>query len=155
MFTQSTIDDLLAQKTLAVVGVSRNEKKFGHLIFLRLKELGYRVIPVNPQADTIGGERCYPSLAALPESVGGAIILTPPAETERVVREAKEAGIPRLWIQQQAESAAAISYCEEQQLDAVYGHCLLMFLQPNKFPHSIHRWIWKVLGKMPTADAAR
>jgi predicted CoA-binding protein len=149
LFTQSTIDALLAQKTLAVVGVSRNEKKFGHLIFLRLKELGYQVIPVNPQADTIGGERCYPSLAALPEPVGGAIILTPPAETERVVREAQAAGISRLWLQQQADSPAAIRYCEEQQLEAVYGHCLLMYLQPHKFPHSFHRWIWTVLGKMP------
>jgi len=149
MYTQSTIDDLLTQKTLAVVGVSRNEKKFGHQLFLQLKEQGYRVIPVNPGAESIGGERCYPGLAALPEAVGGAIILTPPAETERVVREAREAGIARLFIQQGAESPAAISYCDEQGLDAVHGHCLLMFLPAVKFPHSFHRWIWKVLGKMP------
>ncbi|MHB0938764.1 MAG: CoA-binding protein [Armatimonadota bacterium] len=122
MFTQSTIDALLAQQTLAVVGVSRDEKKFGHQLFLRLKAQVYRVIPVNPGAERIGGETCYPSLAAVPEAVGGAIILTPPA---------------------------AIRYCEEQGVEAVHGHCLLLFLQPCTFPHSLHRWLWKVLGKLP------
>ncbi|MHB9110918.1 MAG: CoA-binding protein [Armatimonadota bacterium] len=137
MFTQSTIDALLAQQTLAVVGVSRDEKKFGHQLFLRLKAQVYRVIPVNPGAERIGGETCYPSLAAVPEAVGGAIILTPPAETERVVREAQAAGITRLFMQPGTESPAAIRYCEEQGVEAVHGHCLLLFLQPCTFPHSL------------------
>ena len=149
MTSKAAVEDFLAQKTLAVVGVSRGGKKFGNMAYKELRAKGYQVIPVHPNADSIEGDRCYPSLSALPEQVGGVLIVVPPDETEKVVREAVEAGIRRVWMQQGAESEAAIQTCEEQGVSAIHGECILMFAEPTGFGHRMHRWIWGMLGKLP------
>jgi hypothetical protein len=104
---------------------------------------------VHPTADQIEGDRCYASLAALPEPVGGALIVVHPEQTERVVQEAARAGIPRVWMQQGAESAAAVQYCADHGVSEVHGKCILMFAEPAKSFHRFHRWLWRVFGKMP------
>lgn len=149
MTSQAAVRDFLAQRTLALVGMSRGGKKFGNTIHQELSAKGYRVLPVHPSAETIGDARCYPSLEALPEKVGGVIVVVPPAETEKVVREAAAAGIRRVWMQQGAESPAAIRFCEEQGMQVVPGECILMFAEPAAFYHRMHRWVWGLLGKLP------
>ena len=146
---KAAINDFLAQRTLAVVGVSRGGKRFGNAASRELRSKGYRVIPVHPEAERIGGERCYPSLKELPEPVGGLLVVVPPAQTERVVREAAEVGIQRVWLQQGAESATAIKYCQDQGMSVVHGECILMFAAPTG-AHKLHRWIWKLFGKLPS-----
>ncbi|MBZ5544903.1 MAG: CoA-binding protein [Acidobacteriia bacterium] len=149
MTSKAVVTDFVSQKKLAVVGVSRQGKKFGNMAFRELKAKGYKLLPVHPQAETIEGERCYPSLAALPEPVDGVLVVVPPAETEKVVREAAAAGIKRVWMQQGAESPAAIKFCEDNGLSAVHGECILMFAEPAAWFHRAHRWVWKLLGKLP------
>ena len=149
MTTRAAVDDFLAQKTLAVVGVSRDPKKFGSAAFRELGAKGYRLFAVNPNAGSIEGEPCYPSLAALPEPVGGALLVVPPEQTEQAVRDAASAGIPRVWMQQGAESEAAIRFCRENGISAVHGECILMFAEPTGFGHKLHRWAWGLLGKLP------
>jgi predicted CoA-binding protein len=147
--SKAAVKDFLDQKTLAVVGVSRNGQKFGNTAYNELKTKGYRVIPINPQAEVIEGDLCYPSLSAVPDPVDGVLIVVPPAETEKVVREAEAAGIPRVWMQQGAESQAAIEFCEEEGIKVVHGECILMFAEPTAFGHRLHRWVWGLLGKLP------
>ena len=147
--TKATIENFISQRKLAIVGVSRGGTKFGNMAYQALKEKGYSVFPVNPKAENIAGERCYPNLRALPEAVGGALIVVPPDETEHVVREAAAAGIRRIWLQQGAESQAAIRFCEENGIEVVHGECILMFAEPVVSFHRWHRWLWKVLGKLP------
>ncbi len=149
MTTKIAVADFVAQRKLAIVGVSRGGIKFGNMAFKALREKGYRVFPVNPHAEKIGGERCYPNLRALPETVGGVLVVVPPKETEQVVRDAAAAGIGRVWLQQGAESQAAILFCEENGLEVVHGECILMFAQPVVSFHRWHQWLWKVLGKLP------
>ena len=147
--TRAAVDDFISQETLAVVGVSRDQKKFGNAAYRALKEKGYRVFPINRSVDTVEGDRCYASLSALPEKVDGVVIVVPPQETEQVVREAQAAGIPRVWMQQGAESEAAIRYCQENGLREVHGECIMMFAPPVNSVHRWHRVAWKVLGKLP------
>ncbi|MGD8623703.1 MAG: CoA-binding protein [Anaerolineae bacterium] len=149
MTSRAAVDDFLSRQTLAVVGVSRQGNKFGNVAFKELKAKGYTVLPVNPHAETIEGERCYPDLQALPEGVEGVLIVVPPSETEKVVRQAAEAGIRDVWLQQGAESEEAIRFCEEQGLGLVHGHCILMFAEPTGLGHRLHRWVWGLLGKLP------
>jgi predicted CoA-binding protein len=149
MTTKAAVKDFLDQRTLAVVGVSRGGKKFGNTAYKELKAKGYQVFPVNPHVDAIDGDRCYSSLSALPEPVGGVLIVVPPRETEQVVRDAAAAGIRRVWMQQGAESQAAIQFCEEQGISAIHGECILMFAEPAAFYHRLHRWVWRLLGKLP------
>jgi len=149
MTTKAMIDDFLAQRTLAVVGVSRKTEKFGCTVYRELKAKGYRVFPVNPHAEEVVGDRCYPSLSALPEPVGGVVIVVPPAETERVVQEAAAAQIRRVWMQQGAESGTALRFCEDNGMSVISGECIMMFARPIGFGHGMHRWVWGLLGRLP------
>ncbi len=149
MTTIAVIDAFLTQHRLAVVGVSRGGKKFGNLAYRELKTKGYQLFPINPNADSIEGDRCYPSLTALPEPVDGVLIVVPPAETEQVVQDAAAAKIRRVWMQQGAESEAAIRFCQQNGIDVVHNECILMFAEPTAFGHRMHRWVWGLLGKLP------
>ncbi|MFC1640113.1 CoA-binding protein [Gemmatimonadota bacterium] len=149
MTTKAAVEDFVSQRTLAVVGVSSGGKKFGNAACRDLRAKGYRIIPVHPTAESINGERCYRSLSELPEPVGGVLVVVPPAETEKVVREAAAAGIKRIWMQQGAQSAAAIQFCQDQGLSVIHNECILMFAEPVRGGHRFHRFIWRVLGKLP------
>jgi predicted CoA-binding protein len=149
MASKKAIDDFLAQRTLAVVGVSREGKKFGSTVYQELKSKSYKVYPVNPKAEKIGDDPCYPDLRSIPELVEGVVVVVPPAQTEEVMREVVAMGIPRVWLQQGAESEAAIRYGEEHGINIVHNECILMFAEPAAFGHRLHRWIWKILGKLP------
>lgn len=149
MTSKATIDNFLAQKKLAVVGVSRNKNKFGNIIFRMLKERGYQVYPINPNAGTVEGVTCYPSLEKLPEPVDGIVINVPPGQTLEVLKSARDLQIRRIWLQQGSESNEVISFCQINHFDYITGHCILMFAEPVGFGHRFHRWLWKVLGKLP------
>ena len=149
MNTRKDIDSFVAQKTLAVAGVSRDPQSFSGRAYQELKSKGYRLFPVNPSAENIAGDACYGSVAKLPEKVGGVLVFTPPAVTEKVVREAADAGISRVWIQQGAQNEASIRYCEEKGLQAVSGQCILMFAEPVASFHAFHRWFKRLFGGIP------
>lgn len=148
MTTKAAVDDFLSTCTWAVVGASRDPKKFGAAAYRELKKT-HRLFPVNPRAETVDGDRCYPTLQALPEPVDGVLIFVPPHQTEQVVKDAHAAGIRRVWMQQQTESEAAIRYCQENGISVVYGECILMHAANTAFYHKMHRWVRGVTGKLP------
>lgn len=150
MITKAMIDEFLAQRTLAIVGVSRtNKDKFGNAAFKDLKEKGYKMYIVHPSGEVIEGQQSYISFKALPEPVGGVLVVVPPAEAEKVVREAQEAGIKNIWLQQGAESRESIQFGQENGMNMVYGKCIMMFAQPMKFFHKPHRWVMGLMGQLP------
>ena len=148
MTSKTAVDDFISQKALAVIGVSRGGQKFGNIAYRELKDKGYKLYPIHPTAETLEGDRAYPDFKSLPEKVGGVLIVVPPAQTEKVVREAVSAGITRVWMQQGAESEAAIRFCQENGIAEVHGECIMMFAGKNFF-HKPHRWVWGLLGKLP------
>lgn len=150
MNTRSAIDGFLKQPALALVGLSRSGKKFGNVACRELKAKGYRVYPIHPSADSIDGTRCYSSFSALPEPIDALLVVVPPAQALSVVREAAAAGIHRVWLQQGASSPAVLAACAELGLETVSGECILMYAAPAGV-HKFHGWIWRVLGKMPSA----
>jgi predicted CoA-binding protein len=149
MTTRAEVEAFLSGRTLAVVGVSRSGKKFGNTIYRELRGKGYRLVPVHPEAERIEGDRCVRSLGELPGPVDGAVLVTPPAVTEALVEEAAAAGVPRLWLQQGAASERAVALCRERGIPCVHGECILMFAEPTAGIHRLHRWLWRLLGKLP------
>jgi predicted CoA-binding protein len=149
MTLKEKIDDFLSQKSFAVVGVSRDGKNFGWAILKDLRERGYKVYPVNPNADSVNNEKCYPDLKSLPEKVDGVVLTVKPEITPRIVYDALSAGIKKLWMQQGSGSEDAIKLCEENGITEIHSECILMFASPTAIPHRLHRWIWKVIGKLP------
>ena len=149
MNTKQDVQEFVSQKTIAMAGLSRDANAFSANIRKELQSKGYRILAVNPTASSIGGETCYPSLSALPEKVGGVLVVTSPSQSEKVVREAAGQGIGRVWLQQGAQSDAAIAACAEHGLSAVSGKCIMMFAEPVSSIHSVHRWFAKVFGQLP------
>jgi len=149
MNSKKIVEEFLAQKNIAVVGVSRKKTKFGNAIYKELKQKGYKVFPVNPNMKLFEGDNCYPDLISIPEQVDAVVINVPPIQTDKVVREAHEAGIKKVWLQQGSQSEAAVKFCEENGIDCVSNECILMFAQPSAFIHRAHKWVWGVLGKLP------
>ena len=99
---ETKVHDFLAQKRIAVAGVSRDKSHHpvGNLIYQRLKRTGHDVIPVNPHMQTFDGDRCYPDLQSIPGGVDGVVIVTRPEATERIVRDCSDAGVHRVWMHQ-------------------------------------------------------
>ena len=94
-------------------------------------------------------EKCYPSLAALPEKAGGVLVFTQPAESEKVVRDAAAQGITRVWLQQGAQSEAAVAFCLQNGMQVVSGKCIMMFAEPVSSVHGVHRWFARIFGQLP------
>jgi hypothetical protein len=143
------IRGFVAEKTLAVAGISRDPKSFSASTWRELQRKGYTLYPVNPTAESVHGERCFADLGKLPAKVGGVLVFTPPARTAQVVRDAVAAGIRRVWIQQGAESEEAIRLCRKHGLAAVTRECIMMYVEPVGSIHAFHRWVKKLFGGMP------
>ncbi len=149
MTSKQHIDEFVKQKTIAVVGVSTDPKKFGASCYKYLKERKYDVIPVNPRVDNIDGDRCFPDLISIPDKPEAALIVTPKTETIKVVKQAHQAGINLLWIQQQSDTQEALDYCRTNKIKYISGECIMMFSEPVKSIHKFHRFINKLTGKLP------
>lgn len=121
------IRSFLEKKNIfAVVGASRNPKKFGYQVYRDLRSAGYKVYPVNPNADEILGDKCFAKLEDLPEKPDVVDLVVPPKITENVVRTCKKLKIRKVWMQPGSESEAALNFCRENDIDVVYGACVML-----------------------------
>jgi len=136
MVTLKQINEFIGSQPIALVGVSRNPKKFGYIAFKELKEKGMNIIPVNPAADEIMGIKSYSNVTMLPSDIQSIIIMTKKDKTASVIRDAKEKGIKHIWIQQMAESKEALAELTDSKIDYITGECILMHYNP----HSIHKF---------------
>lgn len=119
-------DYLRKQNVFAIVGVSTNPEKYGHQVYKDLKEAGYVVYAINPHIDEVLGDRCYHSLSELPEKPDVVDTVVPPEVTEEIVKECKELGIKRVWMQPGSESENAIRFCEENDINVVHDVCVMV-----------------------------
>jgi predicted CoA-binding protein len=153
---ETKVQDFLAQKRIAVAGVSRDNRRHpvGNLIYHRLKSTGHEVFPVNPHTQTFGGDRCYPDLQSIPGGVDGVVIVTRPETTERIVRECASAGVRRVWMHQSvgkgsSVSPEAVEYCRQHEISVIAGACPMMYGAGVDFGHRCMRWILRLTGGLP------
>jgi len=139
MTSKNAVDNFLTCKSIAVAGVSRNKRKFGYIVYAHLKENNYKVYPINPNVKEINSEKCYPNLAEIKEKIDGVILVVPPTQSVKVVREANELGIKNIWFQQVSSSEEAVKFCEGNNISFVRDECILMFAEPVKSIHKFHR----------------
>ena len=154
---ETKVTDFLAQKRIAVVGVSRNNSQHpaGNLIYRRLKTTGHEVFAVNPNIESFEGDRCFPDLQSIPGGVDGAVIVTRPEVTETVVRDCASAGVRRVWMHQSlgkkasSVSPEAVEYCRQHDISAIAGACPMMFGPSVDLGHTCLRWMLKLTGGLP------
>jgi predicted CoA-binding protein len=152
------VHDFLAQKRIAVAGVSRNNSHHpvGNLIYHRLKTTGHEVFPVNPHMQTFEGDRCYPDLQSIPGGVDGVVIITRPETTERLVRDCTDAGVRRVWMHQSigkgssSISPKAVEYCNQHDISVIAGACPMMYGDDVDFGHTCLRWFLTLTRGLPS-----
>jgi len=144
------IQEFISGKRIAIVGASRtnNKYKFGNMAAAELKRRGYEVYLVHPQAKTINDIATYPSVSALKGRVDGVLVSLPASKSGSVLKDAAAAGITNVWIQQGGESQELIEMGEALKLHLVTGKCILMYAQPVRSFHTIHRFIARVTGQL-------
>jgi uncharacterized protein len=153
---ETKVNDFLAQKRIAVVGVSRDDRQHpaANLIYRRLKKTGHDVFAVNPSLQTLDGDPCFPDLRSIPGGVDGAVIVTRPEITERIVRDCGEAGVPRVWMHQSmargsSVSPNAVEYCRQHGISVIAGACPMMFGRGVDLGHTCMRLFMKLTGGLP------
>jgi uncharacterized protein len=151
------VDEFLAQKRIAIAGVSRNKSHHpvGNLIYDRLKKTGHDVFAVNPNMTTFEGDRCYPNLQSIPGGVDGVVVITRPETTERIVHDCHDAGIHRVWMHRSigkgsSVSPEAVEYCREHGMTVIAGACPMMYGPGADVGHRCMRWMLKLTGGLPT-----
>jgi len=138
----------LANKRIAVTGVSRNAKDHGaNTVFKRLRDRGYEVFAVNPNADQVEGARSYHDLKSIPGSVGAVVIATARDKADSTVRECAELGIKHVWMHRSygpgSVSDTATTYGREHGITVIDGGCPLMFDPTADFGHKVMRVIYR------------
>jgi len=118
---QEIIQELMSKKKFAIVGASDNPDKFGYKILKNLKTRGFEVFPINPRLKEIDGTKCFASLADIAEEVEVVDFVVPPKVTEEILKECKQLGLNRIWLQPGSESDAAIKYCQDNGMKVAYG----------------------------------
>ena len=146
--------DFLAQRRIAVTGVSRNANGHGsNLVYQRLRQRGYQVFAVNPNADTVEGDSSYPDLGSIPGGVDGVVIGTRPDRDMETVRECVDLGIKRVWMHRGpgpgSVSVDATEYGREHGITVIDGGCPLMFGPTADPGHKAMRMIYTLTGKVP------
>ena len=154
---ETKVHDFLAQKRIAVAGVSRDKSHHpaATLIYDRLKKTGHDVFPVNPHMQTFEGARCYPDLQSIPGGVDGVVIVTRPETTARIVRDCGDAGVRRVWMHQSMATGSSVSpeaveYCRQNGISVIAGACPMMYGPGVDFGHRGMRWIMGLTGRLPT-----
>jgi uncharacterized protein len=149
----AAIQDFLAQKRIAMVGISREPKDFSVQLFEELCRRGYDVVPVNPKTPNVLGRTCFARVQDIQPPVEAALLMTSAAITETVVSDCAEAGIRRVWMYRAAGKGAvnpkALAFCEEYGIKVIPGECPFMFLAPSTGVHRVHGFFRKITGRYP------
>jgi predicted CoA-binding protein len=144
-----SIKSFIQLKNIAVIGVSRTGSGFGAAVYNHLKNNGYTVFAVNRIGGFSNNIKLYTSLFKIDHPIDGIITIVPPAETEDVIRVAFDLNITNVWMQQGSSSKEAINFCKEKGINFISDECILMFIEPVRSIHKLHRWINKLVGKYP------
>jgi predicted CoA-binding protein len=148
---KEAIDKFFTSAAYAVVGVSEHKHKFGTTAFHALQKHRLTVYPVNSHLTMFANMPCYEKVTDLPDEVMSVVVVVPPDAAEQVVAECKWKGIQNVWLQPGSESPETIRYSQENQMNIVYGQCILMHVEPVQSVHALHRWVNKLVGKYPRA----
>jgi len=153
------VQDFLAQKKIAVVGVSDKRETGCNLAYNKFKENGYQVYAVNPRISTFNGDSCYPDLKSIPEKIEAVFILASPKVTDQIVQQCVDLGVKHIWMHcmmgtkpglaasMTSVSQEAVEMCKANGIAVIPGSCPNQFLKAD-FGHAMMRGMWRLFGFM-------
>jgi uncharacterized protein len=151
---QEAASEFLANKRVAVTGVSRHPKGHGsNVVYKRLRDRGYDVYAVNPNADKVEGDPCYHDLRSIPGGVDGVVIATKPEIAEETMRECAELGVKHVWMHRGpgvgSVSKPAADYGRKQGIAVIDGGCPCMFGPTADLGHKAMRVAFTLSHHVP------
>jgi len=146
--------DFLSHRRIAVTGVSRHPTSHGsNIVYQRLRERGYEVFAVNPNADEVEGDVCYQDLKSIPGGVDAVVIGTSPAHADGTMQECHELGINRVWMHRSfgkgSVSDSATRFGRERGITVIDGGCPLMFEPCSDGAHKVMKSLFKMTRNVP------
>jgi predicted CoA-binding protein len=159
MKVDTLVQDFLAQKKIAVVGVSDKRETGCNAAYKRFKEAGYKVSGVNPRLTTFEGDPCYPDLASIPEKPDAVFMLTNPSISEQIVQQCVDLGVKHVWMHcmmgtkpglaasMTSVSQDAVQMCRDNGIAVIPGSCPNQFLKPD-IGHRLMRMMFRTFGFM-------
>ncbi len=142
--TAERITEFLRGRRIAVAGVSRGAGSAANPVFRKLRNAGYDVVPVNPNASEVEGVPCYPNLDGIPGALDGVMVATHPERSIDIVHQAIARQVPHLWFHrsfgQGSVTDAAVRECEAHGIACIVGGCPLMYCEPVDVGHRCMRW---------------
>jgi uncharacterized protein len=146
--------EFLANKRVAVTGVSRQPKNHGsNVVYKRLRERGYEVFAVNPNAGEVEGDPCHQDLRSIPGGVDAVVIATRPELAEATIRECADLAIKHVWMHRGpgagSVSPAAADYGRQRGINVIDGGCPCMFDPTADLGHKAMRILFTLNGNVP------
>ncbi len=146
--------EFLANKRVAVTGVSRTANGHGgNVVYQRLRDRGYEVFAVNPNADEVEGDPCYHDLHSIPGGVDAVVIATRQEHADGTMHECADLGIRQVWMHRGpgagSVSETAAAYGREQGITVIAGGCPCMFDPTADFGHKAMRAVFTLTGNVP------
>ena len=144
----------LSQQRVAVTGVSRSPKTHGaNVVYRRLRERGYDVFAVNPNASVVEGDPCYPSLTAVPGGVDAVVVATSAGRAQATMEECDDLGIRHVWMHRGpgpgSVSPGAAAYGRTHGISVIDGGCPLMFGPTSDRGHKVMRVVLTATRNVP------
>ena len=154
MKTKEAAAQFLAQRRIAVTGVSRKPESHGsNVVYKRLRDRGYEVFAVNPNADEVEGDRSYHTLGEIPGGIDAVVIATRPERAEEAVRECDDLGVKYVWMHRSFGGGSvcdeATVYGREHGMTVIDGGCPLMFEPVADVGHKLMKFVFTRTGKVP------
>jgi len=146
MLTQKQIEDFFNLGSYAIIGVSRNPKKFGNTIYKEMKANNLNVYPVHPELEKIGDDKCYKDLKTLPIKPEALIISVNKLKTLDTVKDAVNSGIKNIWIQLMSDTPDAINFCKNNGVNLISKECIFMYMEPVVGFHKFHRTLKQIFS---------
>ncbi len=151
--TKRAIDRFYANKRIAVIGASRDKRKYGHALLVELRKRGYDAVAVNSSAPVIGGIPSYRNIKDVAPRAEAAFVILSAPKLDAVVRDCAEAGVRTLWMHEHVmkgvRNPRAIFLCEESGIECIAGFCPMMFLPKTGLQHKLHGSVMKLFGAYP------
>jgi uncharacterized protein len=146
--------EFLASRRVAVTGVSRSPENHGsNVVYKRLRDRGYEVFAVNPNAEEVEGDRAYHDLRSIPGGVDAVVIGTRPELAEKTMRECADLGIKHVWMHRSfgagSVSPAATDYGRKRGISVIDGGCPCMFDPTADLGHKTMRLVFTLNGHVP------
>ena len=140
------IEGFVKSKSIAVIGFSRTGQKFGNMAGKELIKRGYEIFPVHPEVQEMDGVKCYPNLKGLDGKAEALLICIHPTGVSKVLEEADQAGLTKVWLQQGSWSKEVQQTADRLGLQIVSKKCILMYAPPVTSIHKFHRTIVSIFG---------